>query len=167
MKMYLNIKISLNVKLSLKRKMSPNANISLNIKTPLNISIEFCTSWATISSLSSFLYCLLKTKIIKRRMKQLFNKHSEWWFNPVAFINLKYLLPLKYMLWSKNVLFQLFTMNIDGKQWPRGVSWNQIMSEKIDTLYLLSALKEPVQIDYEKTCSVTEQEWISTCCWHI
>ena len=32
----------------------------------------------------------------------------------------------------------------------------------IKTSYLLSALKEPLQIDYNKACCVMEQAWIST-----
>ena len=31
------------------------------------------------------------------------------------------------------------------------------MKENIETSYLLSALEEPVQIDYKKACSVAEQ----------
>ena len=64
-------------------------------------------------------------------------------------------------------MFQLVTMDIYRKQSLRGVPWNQLKSENIETLYLLSALKEPVQIDYKKACSVMEQAWLSTFCWHI
>ena len=39
--------------------------------------------------------------------------------------------------------------------------------ENIGTLYLLSALKEPVHIDCKEVCSAMEQAWISTFCWHI
>ena len=45
---------------------------------------------------------------------------------------------------------QMVVMNI---YWEES---NQVKSENIETLYLLSALKEPVQIDYEKACSVMQ-----------
>ena len=48
-------------------------------------------------------------------------------------------------------------MNIYQKQALRGVPWNQLKLENFETLYLLSALKELVQIDYKKACSVMEQ----------
>ena len=51
---------------------------------------------------------------------------------------------------------QLIVMNIYWKQSLRGVPLNQVKSENLETLYLLSALKEPVQIDYEKACSVMQ-----------
>ena len=41
-------------------------------------------------------------------------------------------------------------MNIYRKQSLRGVPSNQLKSENIEILYLLSALKEPVQIDCKK-----------------
>ena len=48
------------------------------------------------------------------------------------------------------LLFQLVDMNIYWKQSLRDVPGSQLKSENIETLYLLSALKEPVQIDYKK-----------------
>ena len=51
-------------------------------------------------------------------------------------------------------------MNIYRKQCLIGVPWNQIKSENIESLYLLSALKETVQIYYKKACSVMEEAWI-------
>ena len=39
----------------------------------------------------------------------------------------------------------------------RGAPWNQLKSENIETWYLLSALKEPVQIDYKEAWPVMEQ----------
>ena len=58
-------------------------------------------------------------------------------------------------------------MNIYMKQSLKGVPWNQLKSENVETLYLLSALKEPVQMDCKKACSVMEQTIISTFCWLI
>ena len=37
------------------------------------------------------------------------------------------------------------------------LKYNQFNSENIEILYLLSALKEPVQINCKKACSVMEQ----------
>ena len=48
-------------------------------------------------------------------------------------------------------------MNIYQKQKLRGVPGNQLHSEMIESLYLLSTLKEPVHIDYKRACSVMEQ----------
>ena len=48
-------------------------------------------------------------------------------------------------------------MDIYRKQSLRGVPWNQLKSEIIETWYFLSALKEPEQIEYKKACSVMEQ----------
>ena len=48
-------------------------------------------------------------------------------------------------------MFQLFAMKIYQNQSLRGVPWNQLESENIKTLYLLSALKEPVQINRDKS----------------
>ena len=58
-------------------------------------------------------------------------------------------------------------MTIYQKQSLRGVAWLQLKLEIIETLYLLSALNEPVQMDFKKACSVVEQAWVSTFCWHI
>ena len=66
-----------------------------------------------------------------------------------------------------SLLLQLVAMNIYWQQSLRDVPWNQFNSENIEILYLLSALKEPVQIDCKKACSVMEQAWISTFCRHI
>ena len=41
-------------------------------------------------------------------------------------------------------------MNIYWKVSLRDVHWNQLKTENIETLYLLSGFKEPVQIDYKK-----------------
>ena len=54
----------------------------------------------------------------------------------------------------------MFVMNM------RVVPWNQLKSENIETLYLLSALKEPLQINYKKACSAMEQALISTFYWY-
>ena len=59
-------------------------------------------------------------------------------------------------------MFQLVAMNIYWKQSQRGVPWNQLKLENIEILYLLSALKEPVQTDYKKACYVMEQAWMSS-----
>ena len=48
-------------------------------------------------------------------------------------------------------------MNIYSKQSLSGIPGNQLKSENIPTLYLFSALKEPVQIDYKKARSVMGQ----------
>ena len=48
-------------------------------------------------------------------------------------------------------------MNIYRMQSLRGVPGNQLKSENNETSYLLDALKELVQIDYKKACSVIEQ----------
>ena len=58
-------------------------------------------------------------------------------------------------------------MNIHWKQSLRDFIWNQLKSENIETLYLLSAFKQLVQIDYKKVYSVMEQAWISPFYWHI
>ena len=50
-------------------------------------------------------------------------------------------------------MFQLVAMSTYWKQSLRGVPWNQLKSGNIETLYILSALKEPVQIYYKKACS--------------
>ena len=47
------------------------------------------------------------------------------------------------------------------KQSPRGIPWNQLKSENIKILYLLSALKGSVQIDYKKAWSIMEQALMS------
>ena len=52
----------------------------------------------------------------------------------------------------KNSLFQLVAMSIYRKQLLRGVPWNQLKSENTKTLYLLSALKEPVPIYKKARC---------------
>ena len=57
-------------------------------------------------------------------------------------------------------MFQLVAMNIYRKQLLRGVSWNQLNSENTEVVYPLNALKEPVQINCKKACSVMEQPWI-------
>ena len=54
------------------------------------------------------------------------------------------------MCYNQNSLFQLVAMNIYWKQALGDVPWNQFNSENIEILYLLSALKEPVQIDCKK-----------------
>ena len=87
--------------------------------------------------------------------------------NPLLFINLKYILQLK------SLLFQLFAFKIyaiiktvfcfnwlpltstGSSHW--GVPWNQLKSENIEILYLLWALKELVQMDYKKACCVMEK----------
>ena len=72
------------------------------------------------------------------------------------------------MCYDKNsLLFLLIAMNIYQKQSLRGVHWTQLKSDNIETLYDLSALKEPVQIDCKNTCSLMEQAWISTFFGHI
>ena len=58
-------------------------------------------------------------------------------------------------------------MNMYGKQSLRVVPWNQINFENIETFYLLSASKEPVQIYYMMASSVMEQALISTFCWYF
>ena len=50
-------------------------------------------------------------------------------------------------------MFQFVAMSTYWKQSLRGVPWNQLKSGNIETLYILSALKEPVQIYYKKGCS--------------
>ena len=50
-------------------------------------------------------------------------------------------------------MFQFAAMSTYWKQSLRGVPWNQLKSGNIETLYILSALKEPVQIYYKKACS--------------
>ena len=52
----------------------------------------------------------------------------------------------------KKLLFQLVIININWKQSLRVVPWNQLKSENIETLYLLSTWKESVQIDNKKAC---------------
>ena len=47
-------------------------------------------------------------------------------------------------------MFQLVAMNIYQSQSLRSVPWNQLKSENTETLYLLSAMKEAVQIDSKK-----------------
>ena len=48
--------------------------------------------------------------------------------------------PIPEVVNNKNsLLFQLVAMNIIRKQSLRGVPWNQLKSENIETLYLLSA----------------------------
>ena len=47
------------------------------------------------------------------------------------------------------------------------ISKNHGKQSHIETLYPLSVLKELMQIDCKKACSVMEQAWISTFCWHI
>ena len=47
-------------------------------------------------------------------------------------------------------------MNIYQKQLLREVPWNQPKSENIKILYRPSALKEPVQINCKKACSIME-----------
>ena len=60
-----------------------------------------------------------------------------------------------------SLLFQLVVMNIYRKQSLRDVPWNQLKSDNTETLYLLSALKGPVQNDYEIACFVMEEAWTS------
>ena len=59
---------------------------------------------------------------------------------------------LSNICYDKNGFFQMVAMNINGKQSLRGVPWNKLKSENTETLYLLGAMKEPVQIDYKKAC---------------
>ena len=70
-----------------------------------------------------------------------------------------------------SLLFQLVAMNIYQKQLTRGVPWNQLKSENIEILYLLSTLKEPVQINNKKSSMLCygamEQAWRSKLCQHI
>ena len=70
-------------------------------------------------------------------------------------------MPKKYAIDEKSLPFQLVAMNNYRKQSLTGVPWNQLKLENIDILYLLSALKEPVQIDCKKAYSVMEQARIS------
>ena len=53
-----------------------------------------------------------------------------------------------YAIIKNSLLFELVATNTYWKQSLRAVPWNQLKSENIETLYLFSALKEPVQIDY-------------------
>ena len=47
-----------------------------------------------------------------------------------------------------SLLLLLVAMNINLKHSLTSVSWSQLKSKNIETLYFLKALKEPVQIDY-------------------
>ena len=67
---------------------------------------------------------------------------------------------------KNNLLFQLVATNIYRKQSLGGAPWNEIKSENIEILYLLSVLKESVKISYKKACFARKQVWISTV-WHI
>ena len=51
-------------------------------------------------------------------------------------------------------MFELVAINTHCKQSLRGGPCNLLKSGNIETLYLLSELKEPVQIDYKRVCSV-------------
>ena len=116
-------------------------------------------------SLSSNLFCLLKTlKMMihgKNTSAQWFlltqnichNKKS-WLFQLVAF-------KIYAVVNRSSLLFQLVVMNIYRKQSLRDVPWNQLKSDNIETLYLLSALKRPVQNDYKIACFVMEEAWTS------
>ena len=100
-------------------------------------------------------------------MTQLRNTFAEWFLLIQNICHKKICfnwLPLKICYNEKGLLFQLVAMSNYWKQPLRGVLWNQLKSENIDIFYLLSALKEPLQIDCNKTCSVMEQAWISTFC---
>ena len=51
-------------------------------------------------------------------------------------------------------MFELVAINTHRKQSLRGIPCNLLKLGNIETLYLLSALKEPAQIDYKRACSV-------------
>ena len=74
-------------------------------------------------------------------------------------------LLLKYAMVKTVYCFNWLPRTFTGSS-QRGFPWNSLKSESIEILHL-SALKEPVQIDYKKAYSVMEQEWISIFCWHI
>ena len=92
-------------------------------------------------------------------------KHSEWFIKRIH-------QPIGFWCFEiyaivKKLLFQLVVRSICLKESLRDVPWNQLKSENTETLYFLSALKEPEQIDYKKASSILEQAWISRFCWHI
>ena len=51
-----------------------------------------------------------------------------------------------------SLFFQLIVRNIYRKQSLRDVSWNQLESKNIETLYVLVTLKEQVLINHKKAC---------------
>ena len=99
-------------------------------------------------NLCSFLYCQLKTM-------KLFNKCVICIFSFLKSILKSTSIQWFLLIWNicynkKSLLCQLVVLNIYRKQSLRVVLWNHFKSGNIETLYLLSALKEPVQINYKK-----------------
>ena len=61
-----------------------------------------------------------------------------------------------FKIFYKKTVVLIDLMNICQKQLLEGVPRNQFKSGNIETLYILKALKEPVQINYNSGCSVME-----------
>ena len=97
-------------------------------------------------NLCSF-FCQLKTV-------KLFNKCGICIFRFLKSILRSTSIQWFLLIWNvcynkKSLLCQLVVLNIYRKQSLRVVLWNHFKSGNIETLYLLSALKEPVQINYK------------------
>ena len=99
-------------------------------------------------------------------------KHSEWWFieriyQTSGFYKFKtYAIIKKFICFNwlpisqneNSLLFQLITMNI----------YQNLLHQLIRKHWnLMSALKEPLQIDYNTACSFMEQVSVSIFCYFV